>query len=113
MTLALALTGAASHAGEPGTIGLSVAVEGEGAFWNPTLKAVLVKRVAPGSPAAQAGIAQGDAIVEVEGRPVAGAKASELRPYMEREVGQRLRLVVKKPGGQLEPVELTAAARPR
>ncbi len=101
-----------AHAGENGYLGISIQAEGEGAFWNPTIKSVKVAKVGPGSPAEAAGIAVGDSIVEIEGRPVAGAKASDLRPYMQREVGQQLRLVVRRPSGELKTVSVAAGAKP-
>lgn len=102
----------AAHAGGKGYIGINIAVDGEGAFWNPTLKSVKVAHVLPGSPAEQAGIAAGDLIVEVEGKPVVGAKANELQPYLQREVGQKVRLLVKKPSGELRPVSVVAGPKP-
>ncbi len=101
-----------AHAGESGYLGISIKAEGEGAFWNPTIKSVKVAKVVPGSPAEAAGIAVGDSIVEIEGKQVEGAKASDLRPYMQREVGQQLRLAVKKPSGEVKTVSVVAGAKP-
>lgn len=112
LTAALLSTALLAHAGTKGYLGLGIAVDGEGAFWNPTLKTVKVAKVTPGSPAAKAGIAEGDHIVEIEGKPVAGAKANDLKPYMDREVGQQVNLVIKKPSGELKPVAVTAGPKP-
>lgn len=102
-----------AHAGESGYLGISIQVEGEGAFWNPTLKSVKVAKVASGSPAEAAGIAAGDSIVEIEGKPVVGAKANDLRPYMQRAVGQPVTLVLRKPSGEARAVSVVAGAKPR
>ena len=98
-------------AAEKGHLGFAVAVEGEGFFMNPTLKSVTVAKVEPGSPADKAGIEVGDRIVEVEGRAVIGTKASELRPYLAREVGQAVRLGVKKPSGEVRRLALVAVRK--
>jgi C-terminal processing protease CtpA/Prc len=112
IVLALCASGAVALAADKGYLGISVKIEGEGVFWNPTLKSARIARVAPGSPAAQAGVAAGDEIVEVEGKRVAGAKGRELQPYLEREVGQPLRLVLKTASGELKPVTLVAGPKP-
>ncbi|GAB3259559.1 PDZ domain-containing protein [Chitinimonas naiadis] len=98
-------------AGERGYFGFSMSIDAEGMFWNPTLKAVKIEKVTPQSPAARAGITAGDYIMEVEGKPVAGAKADTLKPYLEREIGQSTRLGIKKPSG--ETVALTLVAEPK
>ncbi len=108
---ALALCAATTYAADRGYFGFAIAVDGEGFFLNPTLKSVRIEKVEPKSPAANAGIAAGDLIVEVEGRVVAGTKADDLKPYLRRDVGQSTRLVVKKPGGQLQSLVLVAAPK--
>jgi C-terminal processing protease CtpA/Prc len=94
-----------------GTFGFLAKVDADGVF-NPRLKSVLIQSVAPGGPAAAAGIAGGDAVVEVEGRPVAGAAASELSKLMKKAPGQKLVLKLKRAEGEPYVVELTAVARP-
>ena len=95
----------------PGTFGFAIDVDGEGFFLNPTLKTVTIKSVVPGRPAATAGIKPGDQIVEVEGRPVLGAKARELQPLMKKNVGETLALRLRKPSGDLYVVSLVAAPK--
>lgn len=113
LTLALfVMLSGIAHAAGKGHLGFSVTIDGEGVFWNPTLKSVTVAKVYPGSPAEKAGLAAGDAITEVDGRPVAGTKANELKPYLQREVGQSVRFVVKKASGELTPVTLVVVAKP-
>lgn len=108
---ALALPGLVQAA--DGYIGLSVSVEGEGFFLNPILKVVKIAKVAPDSPAAQAGLREGELILEVEGRKVVGARASELKPYLEREVGQVLRFVIQGADGVQRAVSVTPGPKPR
>ena len=110
-TTALLLSVATAWAGERGYFGFSMSIDAEGMFWNPTLKAVKIEKVTPQSPAAKAGIAAGDYIVEIEGKQVAGAKADTLKPYLERDIGQATRLAIKKPSG--ETVALTLVAEPK
>jgi C-terminal processing protease CtpA/Prc len=95
-----------------GFFGLAVTVHGEGFFLNPTVRSVTVKKVEPKSPAANAGIAAGDQIVEAEGRTIAGAKARELEPMMNKKPGQALHLLLKRPKGESYKATLIAVARP-
>ncbi len=66
----------------------------------------------PGSPAARGGIAVGDSIVKLEGVAVSGRKASDLKNAARRDVGQTLRLELKRPNGQVYSVALVAVPRP-
>lgn len=103
-----------AHAGPvPGTFGFAINVDGDGFFLNPTLKSVTIKSVVPGRPAATAGIKPGDQIVEVEGRQVLGAKANDLQPLLKKNVGETLRLRLRKPSGELYAVSLVAAPKDR
>ena len=94
-----------------GTFGFVAKVDADGIF-NLRLKSVLIQSVVPGGPAAAAGIAAGDGVVEVEGRPVAGALASEMSKLMKKAPGQKLVLKLKRAAGEPYVVELTAVARP-
>jgi C-terminal processing protease CtpA/Prc len=111
LILLVLLMPAAAFAGERGYLGFGIAVDGEGFFENPIPVAVTIDRVTPGSPAAAAGLVVGDRIVEIEGRQVKGAYARDLKPYLEREVGQAVRLVIQKDSGELKPVTLVAAPK--
>ena len=96
---------------EPGgTFGFVAKVDADGIF-NPRLKSVLVQSVIPGFPAAAAGITAGDLVLEVEGRVVAGAAASEMSRLMKKTPGQKLALKLKRPGGEVYVVELTAVPK--
>jgi len=108
----LALASTVASAAGSGYLGIGLAVSGEGFFLNPTIKAVKVQKVNAGSPAARAGITEGDEIVEVEGKKVVGAKARDLQPYMEREVGETVRLTVKKSSGETKQLSVKTEAKP-
>ena len=109
--LALPITRQAQAQQVPGTFGFAIDVDGEGFFLNPTLRTVTIKSVVPGRPAATAGIKPGDQIVEVEGRPVLGAKAGDLQPLLKKNVGETLALRLRKPSGDLYVVSLVAAPK--
>lgn len=94
----------------PGSLGFSLAIDGDG-FLDPTLRSVTVTDVVASSPAAAAGIAPNDRIVEVEGRPIAGTRAGELKPYLKRNAGQAVRLRLRRPGGVEYDVTLIAAPK--
>jgi C-terminal processing protease CtpA/Prc len=76
------------------------------------VKTIRIAHVVPGSPAAKAGIASGDLLVEVEKLQIAGAKANDLKPYLQRDVGQPLNIVIQKPNGILVPAVLIAEPKP-
>jgi len=60
-------------------------------------KGVLVARVAPGSPAEQSGVAQGDVILRIEGKPVASAK--DVRTFIRsRNPGSTVHLLLNRNG---------------
>jgi C-terminal processing protease CtpA/Prc len=108
----LALSGiAVVHAdGALGTFGFVVKVETDGIF-NPRLKSVIVVSVIPGLPAAAAGIAAGDSVLQVEGKPIAGAAASDMAALMKKAPGDKLLLKLRR-GGDEYTVSLTAVQRP-
>ena len=67
-----------------------VNVDGSGFFLNPTIKSATIQKVVPASPAAQRNLAVGDEIIAIEDRVVAGKKAKELEPLMQKAVGEAL-----------------------
>jgi C-terminal processing protease CtpA/Prc len=99
-------------AGERGFFGFSLAVASEGFSFNPVLKSIKVAKVTPDSPAAQAGLKDGDEIIEVAGRTVAGSKAKEMMALAQKEVGQSLQLKVKRPEGETRALTLVAVKKP-
>ena len=102
---------AASASADTGYFGISVSVDGDGFFLNPTVKSIKIEKVTPNSPAAKAGVSPGDFLIEIEGHPVPGTKANVLKPYMQREVGQSTRLLVKKTSGEVVSLVLVAAPK--
>jgi C-terminal processing protease CtpA/Prc len=96
---------------ENGWFGFAVSVEVEGSL-SPTLRAAKIESVVPSSPAAVAGLVVGDAIVEVQGIVVAGAKAKVVRDAMQKSVGETLRLMITRGSSPPRTVTLTAAAKP-
>jgi len=98
-------------AGEKGFLGLMLSVDGDGFFLNPTLKSVKIDQVVPNSPAAKAGIEPGDLVLEIEGKKIAGAKANDMKPHLEKEVGQTVRLAIQKSNGEVKQFTVVAAAQ--
>ena len=111
LSLALAVVPAIGEE-ERGFLGFSFEIDGEGFFLNPTLKSATIASVATASPAASAGIAPKDRIVEVEGHAVVGAKGKDLQPLLKKAPGQSLQLKLKRPTGEEYAVTLVAVARP-
>jgi C-terminal processing protease CtpA/Prc len=109
---AVALLGIAISNAEapPGTFGFVVTIDADG-FFDPVLKAVTIRAVEPGLPAAWAGITVGDTIIEVEGKQVAGAKARDLEPLMRKRVGEALSMKLRHASGESYAVSIIAAAR--
>jgi len=111
LILAFAVISAVAEEGR-GFLGFSIEIDSEGFFLNPTLKSATIASVAPTSPAANAGIAPKDRIVEVEGHVVAGAKARDLQPLLKKAPGQSVRLKLTRPTGEEYIVTLVAVSPP-
>jgi len=110
--LALLASGAWAE-GERGWFGFTPTIEGEGMFWNPTLVSVTIEAVAPGSPSAAQGLAKGDLILEVDGKPIVGRKAKEIQAVVQSKApGDKLVLRLKRPNGDIYVATLIAATRP-
>jgi C-terminal processing protease CtpA/Prc len=79
-----------------------------------TLIAVLASALLATSvlPAAASGLRVGDEILEIDGLPVAGGKAKELKGALAKSVGQSLRLRLKHSDGETYTAVMTAAAKP-
>lgn len=112
VAIALLCWSAVAGAGERGFFGYGLSVTGKGFPLNPTIKRVTIASVVPGSPAARGGLVVGDEIVKAEGVAVAGKKGRELQTLARREVGQTLRLELKRPSGEVYTVALVAVRRP-
>ena len=109
---AMLLWSALAVAGERGWFGFGLKVTGGGFFLNPTVKTLAIGSVVPGSPAARSPIKVGDTIYRIEGVPIAGRKANELKALAERQVGQTLHVALKRPSGEVYSVALVAVKRP-
>ncbi len=103
--------GPVAHAAGDAWYGLKLNVEADGVL-HPIVHSIKVEKVWPASPAAQAGLAVGDVVVEIQGLKVDGAKADELKKAMSKKVGETLRLKVKHDGNELRDCTLTAAQKP-
>jgi C-terminal processing protease CtpA/Prc len=98
-------------AGEKGYLGVSFSVDGEGFFLNPTLTTVKIEKVVPNSPAAKAGIEPGDLLLEVGGKKIAGAKANDLRQFMDLEAGQTVHLAIQKSSREVKQLAVVAGPK--
>ncbi len=101
----------AAWAGERGYFGFGMNVDADGMFWNPILRSVTIKDVAPQSPAASAGMQAGDAVLEVAGKPVAGAKGKEMQAAIEKDIGESVQIKVRHPNGDVAVLTMVATAR--
>lgn len=106
----LSLTSSA-WAGERGYFGFNPEIDAEGMFWNPTLRSVTIAKVMPKSPAEVAGIQQGDAVIEVAGKAVAGAKGKEIQSLMEKSIGDSVRMKLKHANGEVVEITMVAVAK--
>ena len=88
-------------------VGLSIAVEGEGFVFNPVVSKINVMGVEPGSLAATAGIVKGDQITAIEGKPVQGRRASELKAYLAFGAGESRTLLIRHADGASFEARLT------
>jgi C-terminal processing protease CtpA/Prc len=98
-------------AGEKGWFGFELNIAGE-SFFSLTVRSVTVASITPQSPAAAQAIAAGDEIIQVEQTTVSGRKAWELKPLLQKQVGESLHLKLKRPTGETYSVTLIAAKRP-
>ncbi|MEO7105698.1 MAG: PDZ domain-containing protein [Rhodoferax sp.] len=108
--LLLSLTSAV-WAGERGYFGFGFKIDGEGVFWNPTLRSVTIEKVAPHSPAALAGMQSGDEVVEVDGKLVVGAKGKDLQGHIEKEIGESVKMKLKHTSGESVEISMVAKAK--
>lgn len=99
-------------AAEKGWFGFGLKVEGSG-FLSLTVQSVTVESIAPHSPASEQSIAVGDEIIQVEETTVPGRRAWELKPLMQKQVGETVRLRLKRPAGDIYSVALIAVQAPK
>jgi C-terminal processing protease CtpA/Prc len=108
----IALAPSGSFASEPGFLGISIHIEGEGFVANRMVKSVTVNRVVANSPAARAGLQFDDELIEVDGKRLRGSRISELRPLLDRQAGSSITLLVKKKSGQTQSYRVVLDPRP-
>jgi putative serine protease PepD len=95
----LACSDASSSEPAKGTIGITLSVSADGVLV-PSVREVSVLKVTPEGPAAKAGIAAGDKVVEVDGKRVAGASALQLAPLAKgKRPGESVSVVLQRPDG--------------
>jgi PDZ domain len=97
--------------GEKGWFGFAVSADTEGFSLNPVLRSVKIEKIVPLSPAAMAGLAAGDDVLEVDGIVVAGTKADVLLGRMQKTVGETLILSIKNERAEAHKVRLTAVPK--
>jgi C-terminal processing protease CtpA/Prc len=100
------------HAAEKGWFGFALNIDAEGLSLNPKLRSIRIDQIFPASPAAKAGLASGDMILEIEGIAVEGAKADTLKAAIQKSAGETLRLKVKHGADAPRDVSLIAAPKP-
>jgi C-terminal processing protease CtpA/Prc len=108
---ALLLPALALRAADKGWFGFALNIDADGIL-NPRLRSIKIDKVFPASPAANAELAAGDVIVEIEGITVAGAKADSFKAAMQKSAGETLRLKIKRGAAAPRDVALVAAPKP-
>jgi len=96
---------------EPGWLGLAFQVDATGVL-NPVVRSITVEKVFAGSPAARAGLAVGDSILEVQGVVVAGAKADVLSQTLKMKVGDTVRLKIRRGAEDIRQLSIVAVQKP-
>jgi hypothetical protein len=91
-------------------IGLVFDIKGSGPIEAMTVQSFTVDKVEVGSTAANAGINVGDQVIEIDGVPVEGSNINTLIPAMDKPVGDDVSLVIKRPDGSLEKIEVEITA---
>lgn len=110
--LLLVMLAGAACAEDHGYFGFALKAVTKGFFLAPTISELSIDKVMPGTPAERAGLRAGDRILEVEGKPVAGSKALELKASATRMPGQTLHLTLRHADGQVYRVAMVAIPHP-
>lgn len=109
-TLMLLLVPLLAAASDQGWLGMSVKATVEGDA-EPALKTITITEIEPDSPAANAKIAVGDSIIEIENVPVHGCKPSQAKQLMTKAVGEKLTLRLQRTDGTIYVAILVAASK--
>lgn len=107
-TALLASTASRAETPEP-FFGLSIKVDVDYTF---DLESAVINAVLPDSPAARAGILQGDNIIEIEGCAVPGCGAYKTKRLMDKAIGESLHLKLRHPDGTVFSATLVAIEHP-
>ena len=91
-----------------GRLGFTVYVEVDGSYVKPILKSVRVQEIEPGSPAEAGGLQVEDVILQVQGKPLAGADPRDVAAIVQVPPGERLRLLVRSVDGVERHVTIVA-----
>jgi C-terminal processing protease CtpA/Prc len=91
-----------------GRLGFTVYVEVDGSYVKPVLKSVRVQEIEPGSPAEVSGLKVEDVILQVQGKPLAGADARDVVGIVQVPPGERLQLLVRGTDGAERQVTIVA-----
>ena len=91
-----------------GRLGFTVYVEVDGSYASPILKSVRVQEIEPGSPAEASGLKVEDVILQVQGKPLAGANARDVVSIVQVPPGERLQLLVRGTDGAERQVTIVA-----
>jgi carboxyl-terminal processing protease len=98
----------------PHFTGVGISVEGDRPRTNDLRRGLLIAHVFDSSPAARAGLAPGEVIVGVNGRPLAGLTAEQATALIKGLPGTSVKLTLERPAGAHSPrsvrtVEITRA----
>ena len=107
--LALLACGAGAWAeGERGVFGVTVAITADGLL-NPTVRSAKITHVRRDLPAHRAGVSPGDEVLELDGKRIPGASATDLAPLAKgKRVGERLTITLQRPDGKSYSAVLVA-----
>jgi len=79
--------------------------------FNPTLMTLLVVNVFPGSYAQQMGFAEGDNVLQIDGKVIAGAKANDIKRLADKEEGQLTTFLIRRSNGEEKQITITAGPK--
>lgn len=100
-------------AAEKGWYGFRVEPDITGTIFKPTVRSLTIKKVYPGSPAAEQEIRVGDVILEFDGVKVPGGNGYKVRAAATKTPGETLRLRLKRPGGEIYTAKIVAIKKPQ
>ena len=106
----LASSGFAGEGG--GWFGFTIKVDASIFSLNPVLRSATVTKVVADSPAAKGGVTAGDQIIQVEGVAIAGRRAKEIKPLMQKAAGETLHLQMTHSNGTVYTASLVARVKP-